>query len=302
MRLNKKAFPILSLDRSRNTINYKSSRLTIKYFKENRRVNSSIYLINDPNNYFDKSIMKICNFYVGSSYYKNRVARFEREIKALKLAKKSGCKNVVEIFHDDSIEIQGKHFRYYLMEKADYTLTELIETEKLDISEKTKICIQIMNGLHELHQLKIYHRDLKSDNILYVDNQWKICDLGLIDFVNEDYNFENIDKEAEKIGPFGWFSPEAMNKFFTEGDDRKLEFNYDCTIDNKSDVFQLGKLFWFIYQANIPIGQIEEVDFKINDKELFNIIKKMLQHKKERRPNLSILEKELEPIRKRLVA
>lgn len=300
MRLNKRGFPILSINRAENIIKYRSSRLNIKHFKDNRGVNSSIFLIHDPNKYFNNNIIKICNYEIGNSYNEKRVKRFEREIEALKKAKSNGCKNVIKIFHNDFIEIQEKKFPYYLMEKADYTLTDLVETQKLDISEKTRICIQILNGLKELHDLKMYHRDLKPDNILYIENEWKICDLGLIDFANADYLLQSIDEVGEKIGPFGWLSPEAMNKFFTEG--KNLELDYDCIIDSKSDVYQLGKLFWYIFQANIPEGLLEGEDFIVGDGEIYEIIKNMLQHKKIRRPGLIKIQEQFEPVRKRLVA
>lgn len=300
MRLNSKGFPLLSKDRTRNKILYRSSMLNIKYFIYNKGVNSSIFLISDPNGYFDEMVIKICNYAIDDSKHENRVKRFEREIKALQIADSKGCKNVIKIINRGTIEIGNKYFSYYVMEKADYTLKNLIEKNRLDISEKIRICIQLLNGLNELHNLKIYHRDLKPENILFVDSEWKICDLGLMDYANEDYLPKNIDDVGEKIGPFGWLSPEAMNKFFTEG--KNLEYSFDCNIDYKSDVYQMGKLFWYIFQANLPEGLIDKNDFLINDDEIFVIISNMLQHNKDRRPELTAVQTQFEPIRKRLVA
>jgi serine/threonine protein kinase len=71
--------------------------------------------------------------------------------------------------------------------------------------------------------LGYYHRDLKPDNILISDNTWKIGDLGLVSRRNNEFN---LDKVAALIGPRGWYSPEALNKYLTE--DKNLEFSYDC--------------------------------------------------------------------------
>ncbi|AFN74353.1 serine/threonine protein kinase [Melioribacter roseus P3M-2] len=302
MRLNKKNNPILSSGRYRhkNVINFQGSRLTIRHYIENNRINSSIFLVTDPNKYYEDMIIKICNYNIDDALHQNRVLRFTREIDALKIADSNGCKNVIKIFHDDFIEIEKKKFQYYLMEKADYTLKNLIEDNRLDISEKVRICIQILNGLKELHNLKIYHRDLKPENILFINNELKICDLGLIDSANEDLLLDNIDEVGEKIGPFGWLSPEAMNKFFTEG--KNLEFNFDCNIDYKSDVYQLGKIFWYIFQANLPEGIISLDDFLVKDNEIYSIITSMLQHNKNKRAEISEIETKFEPIRKKLVA
>lgn len=37
-----------------------------------------------------------------------------------------------------------------------------------------------------------------------------------------------------------------MNKYLTE----KYKLEFDCRIDDRSDVFQLGGLFWFIFNNN----------------------------------------------------
>jgi len=302
VRLNRKAYPILSngKDRIKNVISFKGSILNIKHFIENKGVNSSIFLITDQNKFFNDMIIKICNYAFDDSSQVKRVKRFEREISALKYANSKGCKNVIKIFHDEFIEIEGKKFQYYIMEKADYTLTHLIENKRLDISEKIRICVQLLNALKELHNLKIYHRDLKPDNILFFDNELKICDLGLMDCANEDFTLNSIDEVGEKIGPFGWLSPEAMNKFFTEG--KELEFTFDCNIDDKSDIYQLGKLFWYIFQANLPEGIIDQRDFLINDNEIFSIISSMLYHNKIRRLALTSIQEQFIPIQKRFIA
>ena len=47
-------------------------------------------------------------------------------------------------------------------------------------------------------------------------SQWKIGDLGLVTRRDLDY-----DRQNEFIGPKGWLSPEAMNKYLAEGRDEK---------------------------------------------------------------------------------
>lgn len=64
----------------------------------------------------------------------------------------------------------------------------------------------------------------------------------------------------------------------------------------------MGKLFWYIFQANLPEGLIDKNDFLINDDEIFVIISNMLQYNKDRRPELTAVQTQFEPIRKRLVA
>ncbi|MBK9075740.1 MAG: protein kinase [Flavobacteriales bacterium] len=148
--------------------------------------------------------------------------------------------------------------------------------------------------MEQLHKMGYYHRDIKPDNILFfggdTENEeadsrvWKIGDLGLIEARDKD----NLDRRGERIGPFGWISPEAGNKFMTE----KYNLNLDCKIDEKSDVFQLGKLMWFIFQHNIPIGIIDRSDLTRSfdyDNETFASIVKALQHGKARRYDMAAM-------------
>ncbi len=71
------------------------------------------------------------------------------------------------------------------------------------------------------------------------DGNCKIGDLGLISFRRED---EVELDDDQKIGAFGWETPEAMNRLLTENVDEP-EYDYDCFIDEQSDIFQVGKLF-----------------------------------------------------------
>ena len=122
--------------------------------------------------------------------------------------------------------------------------------------------------------------------------EFKVGDLGLVDFQNKD---SEIDSPNEKIGPYGWLAPEATNKMLTFK--KHIGFVYDCKIDKKSDVFQLGKLFWYIFQGNLPIGQIVNDDFKMRDKEIFQIIFEMLRYEKNGRPSINRIEEKFEPLK-----
>lgn len=178
------------------------------------------------------------------------------------------------------------------MEKADEDLASFMERSqfKFTMNQKLSFCINILNGVKQLHSLNIYHRDIKHDNILRVGKVFKVGDLGLIRFQNEDFS---IDRDNEKIGPFGWLSPEATNKMLTYK--KRIGFEYDCDINYKSDVFQLGKLFWYIFQGNLPVGQVISNDYKFEN-DIFEMIKSMLQYDKLRRPNIHELEVLLQPL------
>jgi serine/threonine protein kinase len=212
--------------------------------------------------------------------------RFTKEIKALYECKESKFPNVISIFQNGICKIFNpglgvfEEYLYYTMEYAPYDLKKYIETnhKKLTVENKLNLCLSIAQGLSELYSLNYYHRDIKPDNIFICGNVWKIGDLGLLGERNDP---NEIDIEAEWIGPRGWMSPESMNKFLTEG--KKFIQSFPCNIDHQSDIFQLGKVFWYIFQHNAPIGTVKESDFLIKNSQIYSIIKTMLNHSKTKR-------------------
>ncbi|MCK4764941.1 MAG: protein kinase family protein [Candidatus Aminicenantes bacterium] len=263
----------------KNFIKYKHATYKLaRAENKNNGSNSFIFLLKDPNKELPDSIIKFCRYYEGEKDNK-RLERFKREIAALKKAKKNNSKNIIRYCWDYNCEIDGKKFVYYVMEKAESNLRDYLLDNPLDNQEKLKLSRDILNGLNELHKIGIYHRDIKPENILFTNDGFKIADLGLLSYRDDDFDGIN-----EKIGPFGWISPEVMSKSLTQNKD--TEFEFDCKIDDKSDVFQLGKLFWYIFQGNIPIGQIQQDDFKPQIEEIFDLIKRMIQYAKDRRPKM----------------
>jgi serine/threonine protein kinase len=276
------------------------------YDKENKPIrgggNSFVLKLNSP--YPDElgdddlpaeAVIKICknSLKSTSSYDLQRIARFDNETKAL-INLKDSSQNIIKILSFGKIKVE-KHintkvgsriivdeYLFYVIEYATDTLSSFLSQNiDLEIADKIDLCYSILNGLNELQIKGYYHRDIKADNILFVNGEWKISDLGLADNQNDD---KKIDVQNEKIGPYGWLSPEVMNKVLTENK-KHIVPPFDCIIDFKSDFFQIGKLFWFIFQGNLPIGNIKAEDFRINDNDLFQIILWLLQYNKENRPS-----------------
>jgi serine/threonine protein kinase len=166
------------------------------------------------------------------------------------------------------------------MEYAEYDLKNYIEFNHhlMKLNDKLSLCINLCEGLKELYSLGYYHRDIKPDNIFMIDDVWKIGDLGLLDERNKP---NEIDKVAEPIGPKGWMSPESMNKYLCEG--KNFKHSHNCIIDHQSDIFQLGKVFWYIFQHNAPIGSVRGKDFLIKNSQIYAVLRTMLNNSKQRR-------------------
>jgi len=255
--------------------------------------NSCVFNLFDSNEeqYF---IIKFCRFYLSEhndDYIKQRIDRFYREIRALQKAVDNNLNNIIHFEFSGIEKINNRRFLYYVMEKGECDLTNYQKENEIPEDQKILLCLQITKGIEQLHSIDIYHRDIKPDNIFFVNDEWKIGDLGLSDFRQKE---KKLDFLNEKIGPYGWLSPEVMNKALCEGSD--LEQIHNCKIADYSDIFQLGKLFWYIFQGNVPIGQIVNTDFLTNDNDLFNLISGMLQYSFKRRPPMNKLIDDLKTI------
>lgn len=299
----------LSPNKIENIINLKGKDYQLKYINDtlatNKGGNSNIFLLYDPHDDTDDFIIKLCKANLSNNNMSMRVQRFRREIAALKRANNAKLNNVIKIYFygkkilKDSRSGREYKFYYHVTERAEYDLRDFIieGNVKENISEKIKLCKELMESLKQLHSIGIYHRDIKPENILvFKDGSWKMCDLGLIEFRDNDYT---IDRQNELIGPKGWLSPEATNKYYTYG--KETEYSYDCKIDGKSDIYQLGNLFWFVFQTNIPLGKIARKDFKIKDDSIYSMLMWMLNHNKVKRPDISKLDKNLRIISRKYI-
>ena len=273
----------LSPDAIDNLIPYENKFYKIDFLKEKDKYvqggNGVVFKLVDEQEELEYviKIIKFPNQRKDDWKTKKRINRFEREIEALYVARENNLQNIVGIEFHGTLKIGELDFQYYVMQKCDCNLNEYLkDTDKeLSIFQKTLLCQKILLGIIALNEYKIYHRDIKHDNIFFVGNEPLIGDLGLVE--NKDSDIR-ISERGDLIGPTGWFSPEAINKYLVEKTPNVN--NFDCEIDSKSEVFQLGKLFWFIYQGNIPIGQVEFIDFVPQDDTIFDLLFKMLKYSK----------------------
>jgi len=230
----------------------------------------------------DECVIKICAYHKDcGGRDKKRRQRFEREIEALEKAKDNGLgESIVDIICDGTLKISGFEFRYFVMPKADSDLSQFLENEELSLSSKFLLCHNIFEAVNRLHEIDIYHRDIKPDNFMIFKSTIRVGDLGLCAYRDED---NHLDRGERKIGPFGFLSPEAVNRCCATS--RSKLFGQGCEIDTASDFFQLGMLFWFILQGDVPVGQLVPSDLKgVDDRVVFeNLIIPLLQFDKKRR-------------------
>ena len=150
-------------------------------------------------------------------------------------AKLKTSPHLIRIFHTG--ETEG--LLYYTMEPADNlgtdrcyipaTLANLLHQRKrLSPRETLTLGIQLLDGLKTLHDAGLIHRDVKPENILYVDGSPKLSDIGLV---------RRISQPLSLGGTLGFLPPERLHS----GSSGK---------NNAEDLYALGKVLYCAVTGN----------------------------------------------------
>lgn len=169
--------------------------------------------------------------------------RFKQEVAFLKNEK--GRKGLLNIIDHNLPEKQKKgEYAWYTMPIAK----PLIEyVKEMHIDELIKIFCSLSGYLQQLHQDKIYHRDIKPDNLFWFEEEAVFSDFGLVSFP-ESEDLTNGDK----LGPLFYIAPEMLNS--TEG--KNVNFS-------KADVYSLAKTLWvFCTGQTYPMQGEHDLAFK----------------------------------------
>ena len=61
--------------------------------------------------------------------------------------------------------------------------------------EIVKILLSLCSALEELHQHSIYHMDIKPENIVIINNEYKLIDFGSA--LTESIDYNQLSKEEK---------------------------------------------------------------------------------------------------------
>jgi serine/threonine protein kinase len=166
-----------------------------------------------------------------------------------------------------------------VMELMDGDLNDLLKRRlaedatreaPLSMDEAVDMMLQIAAAMNYLHQNKIVHQDLKSDNILFKDvmeGTWtiKVADFGLSQDLGSHDNSQHSPERVVfgkdvssvatyrgNIGTIRWMAPELINIHGNE--------NRDDTSHNpyKSDVYSFAMVCSAILTGHVPFSDIQD--------------------------------------------
>lgn len=145
--------------------------------------------------------------------------------------------NLLQIYHIG--EMQDGF--YYTMEAGDdlepdpgsylpATLGNMLrQGKRFTPEEAIRILRELLHGLDILHKANLVHRDIKPDNILFVNGKVKLSDPGLV---------TEADSPVTFAGTPGFIPPENLVM--------------GLSADFKSDLYAIGKVFYCMITGNPP--------------------------------------------------
>ena len=137
-------------------------------------------------------------------------------------------KSVMKVFYSTEDEyvgeyIEGETFRQFLQKNNSF-------------NEKLECIIKIAKALDEIHQISVYHLDIKPENIMIDRNK----NVKLIDFGGSQSEYE----EYGKFGTLIYSSPNQCISYLS--DDRETVFN------EKDDMYSFGILMYETFVGRTP--------------------------------------------------
>ncbi|HMP28953.1 MAG TPA: serine/threonine-protein kinase [Saprospiraceae bacterium] len=151
------------------------------------------------------------------------------------------------------------------MEKCDTDLITYSMGKTLTETGALNIIRQIAEGLKYLHDKGYIHRDIKGENIMLCNGNWKLIDFGFL---------EKFDKPHELRGTLDFLAPEVV--------DNKPD------VGKPSDVWSLGITLYELYFGQVPFMMTTKTGT------LLSILNDPIPFYKENRPISPKLKKLLE--------
>jgi serine/threonine protein kinase len=199
-----------------------------------------------------------------------RLDRFKNEIRIVSELKHE---NIATYYESGEIALTEEcTVPWIAMELCGCNLQRHVETNgALPLDMMIKVGVQMCDALNYFHSKDFIHRDIKPANFVWARNnneKVKMIDFGIAKKSGEDVSgrlFDNLTKVQEFVGPVFFSSPELIA--YSQDDTKKYPVDY------RSDIFQLGKVFWYLATTKVSAGIPSKRDCSI----LWDLIMNMIQ-------------------------
>ena len=159
------------------------------------------------------------------------VARFEAERQALAMMDHP---NIARVFDGGATDTGRPYFVMELVRGVP--ITAFCNEQRLPVSERLELFLQVCRAVHHAHQKGIIHRDLKPSNILITLAEdrpvAKVIDFGIAKATREPLTEKTLlTRRPHFLGTPAYMSPEQVGLG-------------DMDVDTRSDIYSLGALLY----------------------------------------------------------
>eukprot|EP00826_Nyctotherus_ovalis_P066277 TRINITY_DN9783_c0_g1_i10.p1 TRINITY_DN9783_c0_g1~~TRINITY_DN9783_c0_g1_i10.p1 ORF type:complete len:266 (-),score=87.56 TRINITY_DN9783_c0_g1_i10:660-1457(-) len=156
----------------------------------------------------------------------------ESEVSSLAVMESPYILRILEVYQDK--------YKYYIVTellKGVSLMDYVVKAPEKTLNEKmiARYMKQILSGLTHCHSKNVVHRDIRPENVIFVDKHHKFLKLA-------DFKFSKIEGDKEQklqntLCPPAYIAPEVISK----GD-----------YSPKSDIWSCGILGYFLLCGNLP--------------------------------------------------
>jgi len=143
---------------------------------------------------------------------------------------------------------------------SEGTVKSYVNRSGVTTNKKLQIMHDIAIGIYHLHNSKIIHGDLKSDNILITENGTpKICDFGLSVYLSNKPE-DKLISTCNITEAVRWKAPELFKGY------KLPKPNIIGKISQYTDIFSLGRLYYEIIAQQNPFYEVlynDEVERRV---------------------------------------
>jgi predicted ATPase/class 3 adenylate cyclase len=161
------------------------------------------------------------------------IAQFQHEYQ---VAKRFVSSRIVKPY---GIETHNNTFILVMEDFGGESLSQFIQRQKIELLDFLKIAIQIVDGLIEIHQHNILHKDIKPQNIIINPKigEVKITDFGISSWLSRETPAIKNPNSLE--GTLAYISPEQTGRM-------------NRSVDYRTDFYSLGITFYELLTSNLP--------------------------------------------------
>ena len=123
------------------------------------------------------------------------------------------------------------------------TLSDLLKSrQKLSIDEACLLGAHLADGLEHMHDIQVIHRDIKPDNILFLESH-KLASVRVADFdvSKNPYTSPNITEKGAHVGTLCYIAPEQFNQEKSRA---------------SADVYSLGMVIFETIAGRLPYESV----------------------------------------------